>query len=319
MVNPKVSIIIPCREINGYARESIEHCLSLDYPDFEVLLLPDSEQNIDSSNVRVIPTGPIGPSEKRDLALNHASGEILAFIDDDAYPSECWLREAVKHFKDDEVAAVGGPAVTPMGDGLLQKASGFVYSSFLGSGSLRARYIPGKQSEVDDHPSCNFVIRKSVFQQVGGFSTLFWPGEDTKLCLEITDKLHKKIIYDPEVLVYHHRRSLFQPHLRQVWSYAVHRGYFAKRFPQTSRRVSFLLPSLFCLGLLFGIAASFLNPILGMIFLSVIAIYLLLALFSSLQSRDIRIMPLVFTGIITTHLTYGTGFIKGLLTRRLAR
>jgi len=318
-VNSRVSIIIPCREINSYARESIEHCLSLDYPDFEVLLLPDSEQDIDSLNVRVIPTGPIGPSEKRDLALNHASGEILAFIDDDAYPSECWLREAVKHFKDDEVAAVGGPAVTPPGDSLLQKASGFVYSSFLGSGSLGFRYIPKGQREVDDYPSCNFVIKRSFFQESGGFNTLFWPGEDTKLCLEITNKLHKKIIYDPRVLVYHHRRSLFRPHLRQIWSYAVHRGYFAKKFPQNSRRVSFLLPSLFCLGLLFGIVASLLNPILRMIFLSVIAVYLLVALCSSLQSKDIRITPLMFSGIITTHLTYGTGFIKGLLTRRLAR
>jgi len=314
-----VSIIIPCRDINSYARESIEHCLSLDYPDFEVLLLPDSELDIDFSQVKVIPTGPISPSEKRDLALNYASGEILAFIDDDAYPTECWLREAVKHFKDNGVAAVGGPAVTAPGDSLGAKASGFVFSSLLGSGPLRFRYIPKGQREVNDYPSCNFVIRKSVFQESGGFSTSFWPGEDTKLCLEITNKLRRKIIYDPEVLVYHHRRSLFWPHLRQVWSYAVHRGYFAKKFPQTSLRVSFLLPSLFCLGLLFGIAASFLDPVLRMIFLSVIAIYLLLALISSLQSKDIRIIPLVFSGIISTHITYGIGFMKGVLTRRLTR
>ncbi len=318
-MNSKVSIIIPCREINSYARESIKHCLFLDYPDFEVLLLPDSKPDIDFSQVKVIPTGPIAPSEKRDLALNYASGEILAFIDDDAYPTEYWLREAVKHFKDDDVAAVGGPAVTAPGDSLSAKASGYVFSSLMGSGSLRFRYIPKAQREVDDYPSCNLIIRKSVFQESGGFSTAFWPGEDTKLCLEITNKLRKKIIYDPEVLVYHHRRSLFRPHLRQVWSYAVHRGYFAKKFPQTSLRVSFLLPSLFCLGLLFGIAASFLNPILTMIFLSVITIYLLLALVSSLQSKDIRIIPLVFSGIISTHITYGIGFMKGLLTRRLTR
>lgn len=319
MVNPKVSIMIPCRKINGYARESIEHCLSLDYPDFEVLLLPDSEQSIDSLNVRVIPTGPIGPSEKRDLALDHASGEILAFIDDDAYPSECWLKEAVKHFKDDEVGAVGGPAVTPPGDSLLQKASGFVYSSFLGSGSLGFRYIPKGQREVNDYPSCNFIIKRSAFQQSGGFSTLFWPGEDTKLCLELTNELHLKIIYDPQVLVYHHRRSLFRPHLRQVWSYAVHRGFFAKKFPQTSLKLSYFLPSLLCLGLVFGTVASFFNPVVELIFLSALGVYLLLALLSSLQSKEIEAIPLVFLGVITTHLTYGTGFIKGLLARRLVR
>ena len=318
-MNSKVSIMIPCREINGYARESIEHCLALDYPDFEILVLSDSEPGFDHPHVKVFPTGIIGPAEKRDLAANHANGEILAFIDDDAYPAVHWLKEAVKHFTNDDVAAVGGPAVTPPSDSLLQKASGLVYSSFLGSGSLRARYIPGKQSEVDDHPSCNFVIRKSVFQQVGGFSTLFWPGEDTKLCLEVTNELHKKIIYDPKVLVYHHRRSLFRPHLRQVWSYAVHRGYFAKRFPQTSLKLSYFLPSLLCLGLVFGTVASFFNSVVELLFLSALGVYLLLALLSSIQSKEIKAIPLVFWGIITTHLTYGTGFIKGLLTRRLAR
>jgi len=318
-MNPKVSIVIPCREVDSYARETIEYCLSLDYPNFEILLLPDSEQDVDFSEVEVIPTGPIGPSEKRDMALEYASGAILAFTDNDAYPRKDWLKEAVKHFGNDDIAAVGGPAVTPPSDSLMAKASGFVLSSLLGSGPLRFRYIPKAQREVDDYPSCNLIIRKSAFQDAGGFNSSFWPGEDTKLCLEITNTLHKKIIYDPKVLVYHHRRNLFWPHLKQMWNYAVHRGYFVKILPKTSLRVSFFIPSLFCLSLSLGIATSFLNSILRMIFLSVVAVYLLLTLISSLQSRNIRLMPLVLLGIISTHITYGIGFMKGLLTGRSIR
>ncbi|MCX6000368.1 MAG: glycosyltransferase, partial [Chloroflexi bacterium] len=301
------------------ARESVRHCQSLDYPAFEILLLPDEPPDTAFPGVRVIPTGPVGPSEKRDLALNHASGEILAFIDDDAYPAKSWLKEAVKHFQDDNVAAVGGPAVTPPDDSLLRRASGFVLSSFMGSASMVLRYVPRKERTVDDCPSCNFLIRKSVFRELGGFNSLFWPGEDTKLCLEITHRLHKEIIYDPRVLVYHHRRKLFGPHLKQVWRYAVHRGYFAKKFPETSRRVSYLLPSIFFLGVIFGLPASFLNPMLRTVFLTVVSLYLGLALLSSLPARDIRAVPLVFSGIVATHLTYGAGFLRGLLTRRLAR
>ena len=118
-MNPKVSIIIPLQKFSDYARESLKHCLSLDYSDFEILLLPDSEVKIDSPKVKVIPTGHIGPSEKRDLALKYATGEILAFIDDDAYPTQTWLKEAVKHFQDEKIAAVGGPAITPPDDSLL--------------------------------------------------------------------------------------------------------------------------------------------------------------------------------------------------------
>jgi len=312
LVNPSVSIIVPCREVSDYTRECIERCLDLDYHDFEILVLPDSTTELNLSKVKVLATGSVGPSEKRDLALN-ASGKIIAFIDDDAYPSKSWLRKAVKHFQDENIAAVGGPAVTPPEESVASKAGGFVLATWLGSGSLRYRYTPLKQREVDDYPSCNLIIRKSVFQELGGFQTRFWPGEDTKLCLDIVYKLQKKIIYDPDVLVYHHRRELLGPHLKQIWNYGVHRGYFVKKFPRTSLRLSYFIPSLFVLGLILGIAASFFSPVLSVVFMAVLAIYLLLVLISSFV-REVKLIPLVYLGIISTHLTYGVGFVKGLLT-----
>lgn len=318
-MNSPVSIVIPCKEINDYARECIQYCQALDYPDFEIIVSPDLDTDIQLSNVTVIPSGPVGPAEKRDLMANHANGELIAFIDDDAYPEKYWLKEAAKHFDDQEVAAVAGPAVTPSNDNILQKSSGWVYSSFTGGGSHRYRYIPGGQREVDDYPSCNFIVRKSIFDKLGGFSTSYWPGEDTKLCMEITNKLHKKIIYDPEVLVYHHRRELFIPHLKQIWNYAVHRGYFVKKFPQTSLRVSYFLPSILSIGIILGIPLSFVHPVLMMVYLITLATYLLIVIASSLEARDIRAILLVSLGIISTHLIYGIGFIKGLLTRVLEK
>lgn len=318
-MSPKVSIIIPCQGINFNTRESIEHCLSLEYSAFEVLVLPDSAPDTDPPGITVIPTGKIGPGEKRDMAVGQAEGEFLAFIDDDAYPARSWLKEAVEHFHDSQVAAVVGPAVTPASDSLRQRASGFTYSAFIGSGGNRYRYIPQRQREVDDYPSCNFIVRKSVFKELGGFSTVFWPGEDTKFCFELTKKLHKRIIYDPKVLVYHHRRKLFIPHLKQVWSYAVHRGCFVKKFPGTSLRVLYFLPSLLFLGLIVGIPTSIFSSVVRVIFLSLITLYVLLALTSSLQARELRAMPLVVLGIISTHLTYGLGFLKGLCSKELVK
>jgi glycosyltransferase involved in cell wall biosynthesis len=66
--------------------------------------------------ISIIPTGPLKPSDKRDIALKHAKGQILAFLDDDAYPVKEWLKAALVNFSDPEVAAVGGPAVTPLND-----------------------------------------------------------------------------------------------------------------------------------------------------------------------------------------------------------
>lgn len=267
---PVVSIIVPVKNVNPHLEECISYCKRLDYPDFEIIILPDDPipRKKERRDVKVMPTGPVGPSEKRDTAMEHAKAKILAFIDSDAYPARDWLKNAVKYFDSPEVAAVGGPAVTPESDSLMQKASGLVYSSFLCSGNLTFRYTPGKQSEVDDYPSCNFIVRRTVMEKLGGFEAKFWPGEDTKIYLEITNHLRKKIIYAPDVLVYHHRRPLFFPHLRQVANYALHRGYFVKKFPETSFRLPYLLPSLFVTGLFFGWLPGLIHPAFKIIYQS---------------------------------------------------
>ncbi|MDL1979741.1 MAG: glycosyltransferase, partial [Deltaproteobacteria bacterium] len=125
--------------------------------------------------------------------LKYAKGEIFAFLDDDAYPRRDWLTHIVHNFSDSDVAAVGGPAVTPDNDSTAQKASGLVFESLMGGGTNRYRYVPvSERFNVDDYPTVNFCIRRDVFKELGGFDTVYWPGEDTKLCLDIVYELGKK-------------------------------------------------------------------------------------------------------------------------------
>lgn len=292
----------------------------MDYPNFEIIVLPDNELKVRIKGVKFYPTGKIPPSDKRDIGSRISKGKILAFIDDDAYPRKNWLKKAVKHFEDDEVGAVGGPGITPKSDNDLQKASGYVYSSIFGaSPSIRYRYIPTKKMEIDDFATCNLIVRKDVFEEIGGFETKYWPGEDTKFCLDLTKKLKKKIIYDPEVLVYHHRRPLFKKHLGQIRSYGVHRGFFAKKFPETSFRLIYFMPSLFVLGLSLGWVSLFINKYLFYLYLSVIGLYLFLVFLGSLSAKKFKLMVLTFFGVIATHIQYGVSFLKGFLSRELKK
>jgi len=317
-----VSIIIAVKTWGQHLEECVNKCLALDYPDYEILIMPDklfketlaAKQGV---SVKVIPTGNVSPAEKRDMALNHAKGEILAFLDDDTYPRKDWLKEAVKKFENVEVAAVAGPAITPPEDSPKQEASGEIFASVSSSGVYAYRYTPSKERFVDDYPSCNFLVRKSVMDELGGFKTSFWPGEDTKLCLVITKKLKKKILYDPQVLVWHHRRALFLPHLRQITNYAMHRGYFVKKYPETSTRITYFLPSLFVLWLYIAGAASLFWPLLRAVYLVILLIYLLTILIFSIIPRKPKIMYLIFLGIIMTHFAYGVFFIKGLLSSKM--
>jgi cellulose synthase/poly-beta-1,6-N-acetylglucosamine synthase-like glycosyltransferase len=313
-----VSIIIAVKTWQKNLEECVAKCRQLDYPDFEIIVLPDFDvlPACAIDGIKIIPTGALNPAEKRDKALEYARGEILAFLDDDAYPQRDWLSKALENFLDPEVAAVGGPAVTPPQDSLMQKASGATYASFLVSGRYIYRYVAAERQEVDDYPSCNFLVRKSVMLELGGFSTKFWPGEDTKLCLEITKRLGKKIIYDPRALVYHHRRRLFIGHLKQIANYALHRGYFVKKYPQTSLKPAYFIPSIFLVSLICGAFFSLFLPWLRTLYFTGLCFYLAAVLFFSLRS-GLRVFVLVFLGTALTHLTYGGFFIRGLISRKL--
>lgn len=313
------SIIIPCKRIDDYVEECVRYCLGLSYTHFEVLVLPDNEQSLSfhDPKVKVIPTGVVKPSEKRNVGIKCASGQICALIDADAYPDKNWLTNAVKNFEDPDVAAVGGPGVTPKSDSLPQTAGGLILSSRLGGGRLAYRYTLGKRRNDEDLPTCNLVLRKSVLDKLGGFNTDHWPGEDTYLSLQITKHLKLKMVYSPEAVVYHHRRPLFKQHLKQIWSYGLHRGYFFKKFPETSRKPIYFAPSLFVIGLIVGLISSFLNPVLMMLYISILAIYLIACLIEGLKTKNLRITLLVFTGMFLTHITYGLAFLKGLVTKKL--
>jgi len=314
-----VSIIIPVKEFNQNLKECIDFCLKLAYHNFDIIVLPDTDikdYKFNSEKVRIIPTGNLTPPKKRDLVLDKTDADILAFIDDDAYPKEDWLKNAVRHFSDEEIAAICGPAQTAPSDSLMQKASGEVYESVLVSGTQSLRYRTLKKCFVNDYPSCNFIIRRLSFVSLGGFKTNFWPGEDTFLCTGIKRELNKKIVYDPEVFVYHHRRPLFLPHLKQIASYALHRGYFTKRGYNPTFGISYFLPSLLLLGLILGSVFSLLTFWAKPVFFTAFFSYLLLVLIFSI-SKDLRLIFPKFFGIMASHITYGYFFLKGLFQAKL--
>jgi len=317
-----VSIIIPVQRINDYVFEACSKIQELEFKDFEVLIFADevekgSREVEKKLKVRIIPSSRASPAVKRDMAMEYAKGDIFAFIDDDAYPRKDWLKNALRHFHNPDVAAVGGPSVTPAHDSFWQRVSGAVFLSRMGGGHPERYWPVGGVREVDDWPSVNLLVRKDVFERIGGFNSAYWPGEDTKLCLDII-RMGKKILYDPEVLVWHHRRKGLLGHLRQIGGYGLHRGFFVKKFPETSRRLRYFLPSFFFIFMAAGIIMFFWeNPFSQWIYYAGLATYFLglFVAFFAIQSREkkisVSLISLVY--IFLTHLWYGFRFLQGFL------
>lgn len=319
-MNPLISIIIPCKDIDPQTSECIQKCKELDYDNFEIIVLPDHEHSI-LPNVKIVATGEVSPGKKRNLGEKNSTGEFLAFIDSDAYPQKEWLKNAMRYFNDSDIAAVGGPGITPDEDSILQKAGGYVLSSFM-MGGLSNRFRLGKSILSKDIHSCNFIARRSIIEKIGGWNEKYWPGEDTLICLNI-EKAGKKMLESADVVVYHHRRPLFTRHIKQVSRFGMHRGFFAKRFPETSFRFNYFIPSILVVFMLIGSVFSFIEKSFLTYFIYIFGIYLLAALAASVltsaDGKEMRLLPLVFAGTIVTHFIYGIYFIAGLLSSELER
>jgi GT2 family glycosyltransferase len=315
---PRFSIIIPVKEINDYVRETVPYIQTLDLGNWELIIVPNGpDQNEWESDTRIslFSSGRVGPADKRDQATEIAKGEILVFLDDDSYPKSDLLSIAMKYFDDDSVSAIGGPAITPESDTYWQKVSGAVFLSKFTGGNPE-RYIPvGIAREVDDWPSVNFIVRKSDFIEVGGFNSPYWPGEDTHLCLKLIQKT-KKIMYAPELIVWHHRRSGLMRHIKQVGAYGLHRGYFARRLPETSLKAKYFAPSAILCLFTASIFSAFLPVMLRNLIIVGLVIYGIALIIGSVSIAKLT-TPKIALGavpfVMTTHLTYGFRFIQGIL------
>ncbi len=319
MDGPAFSVIIPYQSWNGFLEECLDNLLLQELVSFEVVLLPDTVHDLPVKyaglKIVVESTGKVSPAIKRDRGAELARASLLAFIDDDAWPVPCWLKSAEAFLADNpDVAAVGGPAVTPAGDSFWSRVSGAVCLSRL-AGGFPERYRPVSPGKyVDDWPSVNLIVRRKVFLEVGGFDSEYWPGEDTKLCRDIV-ALGWKIYYLPEMQVFHHRRATLKKHLRQIGNYGFHRGLFVRSFPETSRRPAFFMPSLLVLFVVVGGAVS---PVSGTVLslylagLSAYAAAILWTVFEISRHEGIVVSFLSVPYTVMTHLWYGVRFMAGL-------
>ena len=338
---PMVSVIIPVKKVTPHLVACVTRCQRLDYSDYEILVLPDRDLDLKGERVRVIPTGNVGLSEKKDLGVREARGALLAFLSGDAYPIEDWLSNAVSSFVDDEVVAVWGPEITTPSDPFMRQVTGAVYASAMISGPYVYRYAARRHREVRGCPLPHFVIRKSAVPEVGGFSDAYfsenhggqrgrlesllaWPPSPASgpaagpggRASGPEGKAKGRILYDPDAMVYCHRPALFHEHLGEIKRLAFLRGCSSKHFREDSL---LLVLSLLMVGLLLGWIPGLFFELFLSIYLIVLGGYLAGVLLSAIWKLNVKMGAAVFAGIIATHITYGCWFLKGWMWRRWVR
>ena len=315
---PRFSMVIPLHRDGPRFRDCLEHARALVRDGgAEVIVVSDQPVEL-PDDVVAVTTGSsrdTSPAVKRDAAMPVAAGRVLAFIDDDAYPAPDWLERAGAALGEQGVGGVGGPGLTPPRSPWRERLGGAVYESRLGSGPLRHRFLPLPPTRyADDLPAYNLLIRREALEEIGGWGTTFYGGEDTELCLRLLRAGHR-LRYDPSVRVFHHRRPVFRAHMRQIGNVGRHRGFFVRRYPATSRRPVYFLPvaltvgMLPALGVLVVAAVQWPGPVAaglgaGWVVLSATA--------APRAGWAAAAFPIA---LLCHHLAYGLNFIRGLFGR----
>lgn len=211
MSDPTVSIILCTLD----RREQLVRCLNslmaLNYPNLEILVIDNGSKNVFIPDIhyryrtRFFHLEIKGLSYGRNLGLHFATGNIVAFIDDDAFANPDWLRKAISHFDKPQIGCVTGRIVPVNSDGnpLVESRRTFpniedrLFFDRNNFSPLRASAGTGS----------NFLIRRNVATQYR-FSELLGPGvpvggaEEQLMFFQV---IHAgwTIIFEPEAVVYH--------------------------------------------------------------------------------------------------------------------
>lgn len=318
---PFISVIIPVEGKTDYLKEAL-YCYSKQiYPNFEVIIASSKSFPASYSFAHMVVDKKLSAdvASKRNQILKYGRGEIFVFNDDDVFTPRQYLANIVKKLKNAGILAASGPLLTPPADSFMQQASGTVWESYLGSlgaGVYRSRKMPART--VYDYPAANLIVRREVFAAVGGFELGLYPGEDTKLCLLIFNKYRQGIVYDPGLFVYHHRKPLFEEHLRQIGRYGNQRGWFALSYPATSFKFQYFLPSFLLVYFVFWFFLAIKNFLFGGFSLFFLLSFPLIVYFLLVTSesmaisyrKSLKLAPFAAVGILVTHLYYGYKFLK---------
>lgn len=296
----RVSIIIPVKP--GGVVRALDALARLDYPrNLLELLVAEGTR----------------PSIQRNRAAAEASGELLYFLDDDSMAPSDLLKRVVPHFADPQVAAAGGPSLTPASDTLRQKAFGAALASLAGGGGVRNRYRKSGSIRATGDSElilCNLCFRRDRYLECGGLDERLYPNEEN----ELMDRLKRSgqiLVHDPGLAVERSQRSTWKAFARQLFTYGRGRG------EQTliSRRIgpASLLPSLFLVYLLLLPLAD--NPVYTLPLLCYAGAVLATAGLESLRSGAWQLFFLVAAAVPVLHLAYGAGLIAGLIAPRFRR
>ncbi|MBW4077360.1 MAG: glycosyltransferase [Acidobacteria bacterium] len=223
----KISVIICAYTFDRWTAltAAVESCFAQTRPPDEVLVVIDHNEELlerasaEFLKARVIANEMVtGVSGARNTGVRNSSGDVLVFLDDDAYGEEQWLEKLTEPFADSSIAGCGGWLV-PHWEGPEPR---WFPRTFLWVVGCSYDGLPEDGATIRNPIGANMAIRRDVFTEVGGFipgmgriGTVPVGCEETELCIRYGIRNPDKSFVLVRDALAHHR----VPEWRCTWSY----------------------------------------------------------------------------------------------------
>ena len=237
---PRVSLVICAYNAADTLGECLTSLDALVYPALEIIVVNDGSTDGTGTLVetwaaadrpaasgvrsrRVLNVPNAGLSAARNIGLENATGEIVAYTDADACVDPLWLAYLVQPFLNSDVVGSGGPNIVPPDDPRIAQC---------------VARAPGGPTHVllDDRiaehvPGCNMAFRREALRAIGGFNPIYLrAGDDVDVCWRLQER-GWRIGFAPAALVWHRHRSSVRAYWRQQVGYGEGETWLALKHP----------------------------------------------------------------------------------------
>jgi glycosyltransferase involved in cell wall biosynthesis len=215
----RVSVVVCEHTTDRYedCREAAESVLDQSHDDVELVLVSDGNEAVcdrfrddygDHDDVVVCCNDRnVGLLESRNNGAEAATGDVVAFLDDDAVADPDWVAELVAVYEREDVPAVGGKMVPAWVAG----KPDFLPEEFYWLVGVTHRGFADGPGEVRNTFGSNISFRREIFLALGGFETDIGgrqgsanlQGGETELCARLAAEYGYGVYYTPDAEVAH--------------------------------------------------------------------------------------------------------------------
>lgn len=212
-MNPStVTVVVITRNRPAMLRDCLDHLRASTRPPDQLIVVDASSDEATRHLVGgypevtylFLPRGNNRMPGSRNLALRHATGEVVAFLDDDSMARPDWLSALMSAYDSPDVGGVGGRAIDPQEPTLPDPTK---VGRILPDGSRIDNFNadPGSVLDVDRVRGCNMSFRRALLLQLGGFDEGYTGSnvnEASDVCLRVRHAGYR-IRYHPGAAVNH--------------------------------------------------------------------------------------------------------------------